>query len=195
MTQHRYSGYTSYSYLTAGEDYQQFELDTDVDRVPPYDLGLDESQRARVARLIDENVVISLHEHLVLFPKKIELTREYNRTARQHTGYRGLSMSGMTAVFDNLMDGTACVTSQAGWKWNDIIHDLGMRLSDIAHQNYVRLATSVDDILDAHANGNIAIVMGLEAATPIENELDRIDILYRFGVRQMGIAYSDLRSA
>ena len=191
MTQHRYSGYTSYSYLTAGEDYQQFELDTDVDRVPPYDLGLDESQRARVARLIDANIVISLHEHPVLFPKKIELTREYNRTARQHTGYRGLSMSGMTAVFDNLMDGTACVTSQAGWKWNDIIHDLGMRLSDIAHQDYVRLATSVDDILDAHANGNIAIVMGLEAATPIENELDRIDILYGFGVRQMGIAYSE----
>src|SRR5262249_25637446 len=32
---------------------------------------------------------------------------------------------------------------------------------------------------------------GLEAATPIENELDRIDILYGFGVRQMGIAYSE----
>lgn len=191
MTKNRYAGYTSYSYLTAGEDYQRFDLDTDVDRVPPYDLGLDESQRARVARLIEENIVISLHEHPVLFPKNIELTREYNRTARQHTGYRGLSLSGMTVVFDNLMDGTACVTSQAGWKWNDIIHDLGMRLSDIAHQDYVRLATRVDDIVAAHDNGNLAIVMGLEAATPIENELDRIDILYGFGVRQMGIAYSE----
>jgi membrane dipeptidase len=34
-------------------------------------------------------------------------------------------------------------------------------------------------------------VLGLEAATPIENELDRLDILYGLGVRQIGIAYSD----
>ncbi|MET1004788.1 MAG: membrane dipeptidase, partial [Propionibacteriaceae bacterium] len=35
------------------------------------------------------------------------------------------------------------------------------------------------------------IVLGLEAATPIENELDRLDVLYGLGLRQIGIAYSD----
>lgn len=34
-------------------------------------------------------------------------------------------------------------------------------------------------------------MLALEAATPIENEVDRIDVLYGFGVRQMGIAYSE----
>ena len=89
------------------------------------------------------------------------------------------------------MDGTACVTSKSGWKWDDIVYDIGMRLSDIAHQDYVRIAYGVDDITSAHENGEIAIVLSLEAATPIENELDRIDLLYGLGVRQIGIAYSE----
>ena len=34
-------------------------------------------------------------------------------------------------------------------------------------------------------------MFGLEAATPIENEIDRLDVLYGLGLRQIGIAYSD----
>jgi membrane dipeptidase len=191
MSQTRYSGYTSYSYLTPGVDYQEFDLEAQLDRVPPYELELTDDQAERARRLLAGNIVISLHEHPVVFPKQVDLIRDYNRTARQHTGYEGLAHSGMTAVFDNLMDGTACVTSKAGWKWDDIIYDLGMRLSDVAHQDYIRVAHSVDDIVEAHESGHLALVLGLEASTPIENELDRIDILYGFGVRQMGIAYSE----
>jgi membrane dipeptidase len=89
------------------------------------------------------------------------------------------------------MDGTACVTSKFGWKWDDIIYDLGTRRSDIAHQDYVRVVERLDDIYAAKEQGQIGIVLSLEAATPIENEVDRIDILYGLGVRQMGIAYSE----
>lgn len=66
-----------------------------------------------------------------------------------------------------------------------------MRLSDIAHQDYVTIAYNLDDIRHAHAEDQMAIVLCLEAATPIENEVDRLDILYGLGVRQMGIAYSE----
>lgn len=117
--------------------------------------------------------------------------REYIRSGREHTGYLGLSRSGMTAVFDNLMDGTACVTSKSGWKFDDIIYDIGMRLSDIAHQDYVRIAYNLEDIREAHRQDQLALVLCLEAATPIENEVDRLDILYGLGVRQSGIAYSE----
>jgi membrane dipeptidase len=191
MTDSRYSGYQSYSYLTAGRDYPTFEFAAEIGRVPAYDLGLDEEQAARVSRLIEENVVVSLHEHPTLFPEDMSQVRDYIRTGREHTGYRGLSRSGLTAVFDNLMDGTACVTSKFGWKWDDIIYDLGMRLSDIAHQDYIRIAYRTEDITRAHEDGALALVLCLEAATPIENEVDRLDILYGFGVRQMGVAYSE----
>lgn len=184
-------GYTSYSYLSAGEDFPVFELDAELNRVPAYDLGLDERQTARTRRLVRENIVVSLHDHPQVFPRDMADTPAYIRTGREHTAYAGLAESGMTAVFDNLMDGTACVTSKCGWKWDDIIYDIGMRSSDIAHQNLVTVARGVPDIHSAHANGQIALVLCLEAATPIENEVDRIDILYGFGVRQMGIAYSE----
>jgi membrane dipeptidase len=49
----------------------------------------------------------------------------------------------------------------------------------------------VKDITDAYETGKIALVFCLESATPIENELDRIDILYGLGVRSMGICYSE----
>lgn len=183
--------YRSYSYLEPGRDYRAFELAPEIGRVPAYQARLSPVQRQRARALLDESIVISLHDHPTVFPLRIEECIEYNRAGRQVTGFAGLARSGMTAVIDNFMDGTCCITSTMGWKWADVIHDLGMRLSDLAHQDDVFLATSVADILEAHRSGRLALIAGLEAATMIENELDRIDILYGFGVRQMGIAYSE----
>src|SRR5205814_1984281 len=94
-------------------------------------------------------------------------------------------------VFQNFMDGTATITSNKGWKWEDILFDLGMRFSDIDHQGMVYLATTYLDLEPAKAAGRIAFVPWLEAATAIENEIDRVDVLYGFGVRGMGITYSE----
>jgi membrane dipeptidase len=97
----------------------------------------------------------------------------------------------MTVVFDNMMDGTACVTGNAPWRWNDIITDLGMRQADLAHADGFLVVRTVADIDEAHRSGRVGLVFGLEAATPIENEIDRLDVLYGLGIRQIGIAYSD----
>ncbi len=191
MTTSRYDGYESYSYLTPGKDFTEFKLAPEIGRVPAYELGLTDAEQERAERLLTESIVISLHEHPHVFPEDLSLLRDYIRTGRERTGYRGLAASGMTAVFDNMMDGMACVTSNFGWKWDDVIYDLGMRLSDIAHQEFVTVARTVADIEHAHETGRVAIVFALEAATPIENELDRLDILYGFGVRQMGLVYSE----
>jgi membrane dipeptidase len=90
-----------------------------------------------------------------------------------------------------MMDGTACVTGNAPWRWLDIITDLGMRQADIAHQDDVIVVRTLADIDHAHRSGKVGLVFGLEAATPIENEIDRLDVLYGLGLRQIGIAYSD----
>lgn len=191
MKSKRYSGYRSFSYLGEGADYPVTALASEEGRVAPYDLGLSTQQTERVNRLLEENVVISLHDHPVVFPVEIQDTPEYNRDGRQATGYKGLSMSGLDAVFDNLMNGMACVTSKMGWKWNDIIHDLGMRLCDIAHQDFVVHARALKDIGAAARDGRLALIAALEAATPIENEIDRLDVLYGLGIRQIGIVYNE----
>jgi membrane dipeptidase len=186
--------YTAYSYLTPGVDFRSFELVPEFGRVPPYVAGLTAEEQQRAQRLLADSLVISLHDHPSLFPVRMEETPDYYRTGRQHTGYAGLAASGMTVVFDNMMDGTACVTGHAPWRWDDIITDLGMRQADLAHQSGVMTVRTVADIDEAYRSGRVGLVFGLEAATPIENELDRLDVLYGLGLRQIGIAYSDANS-
>jgi membrane dipeptidase len=185
------SGYTAYSYLTAGEDFRSFELAPELGRVPAYVADLTADQQRRARRLLHDSIVISLHDHPVRFPLRMEETAEYYRTGRQHAAYAGLAASGMTVVFDNMMDGTACVTANAPWRWDDVITDLGMRQADLAHAGDFLTIRTVADIDEAHRSGRVGLVFGLEAATPIENEIDRLDVLYGLGLRQIGIAYSD----
>jgi membrane dipeptidase len=182
--------YESYGYLEPGE-LAEFVLAPEFDRVPRYEAELTADQQQRADRLLRDNIVISLHDHPVRFPDDMRQTPEYNRTGRQHTAFRGLASSQMTVVFDNMMDGTACVTGNAPWRWSDIITDLGMRQADLAHQSQVAVVRTVADIYRVHTEGKVGLVFGLEAATPIENELDRLDVLYGLGLRQIGIAYSE----
>ena len=187
----KYSGYSSFQYLEAGSDYREFALADELDRVHSRKVEVTDAQEQRVQRLLDENLVISLHDHCFVVPADFGDLAEYRRQGRDFTGYAGMARSGLDAVFDNLMDGTATITSKAGWKWDDIIYDLGMRLSDIAHQDFIVRGETLDDIRRAKENGQIAFIASLEAATAIENEVDRLDILYGLGIRQSGIAYSE----
>ncbi len=182
--------YAAYSYLRAG-DIPQFELAPEFGRMPPYPARLAAAEDERARTLLRDSLVISLHDHPVRFPLRMEQTPQYNRTGRQHAAYAGLAASGMTVVFDNMMDGTACVTGNAPWRWTDVITDLGMRQADLAHAAGFMVVRTVADIDEARRSGRVGLVFGLEAATPIENEIDRLDVLYGLGLRQIGIAYSD----
>jgi membrane dipeptidase len=186
-----YSGYTSFQYLEPGMDYRPFRLAKEIGRVEPYVYPVSAKQEDRVQRLLRDNVIVSLHDHTSVAPQDVGEILEYRRHGRDWTGYEGLSVSGIDVLFENFMDGTALITSTEGWKWTDIIHDVGMRFSDIAHQDMVYIATTIDDLYRAKPDGRLAFVATLESATPIENEVDRVDVLYGLGIRSMGITYSE----
>ena len=93
---------------------------------------------------------ISLHDHCGITPADMRQNDDYIREGREWYGYEGLAASGLDAVFENFLDGTATITSKAGWKWTDAIHDLGMHLADVAHQSTVFVGGTVDDIDEAH---------------------------------------------
>ena len=187
----RYDGYRSYRYLEAGVDYRAFALAKEIGRVPEHRVEVTADEEARAQRLIEENIVISLHDHPTVQPADVSLAPAYEREGREVTAYEALSVSGLDAVFDNMMDGTSVVTSKNGWKFEDVVSDLGMRLCDIAHQEFLVHCRRVEDIERAHREGRLAWVAALEAATPIQNEVDRLDILYGLGVRLMGVVYSE----
>jgi membrane dipeptidase len=187
----RWDGYTSFSYLVPGEDYRPFEVSPQLGRVEPSWVPLSPEDAQRADRLLRDSVCISLHEHGGITPLDWDENEAYIRQGREWYGYEGLATSGLDAVFENFLDGTASITSINGWKWDDVIYDLGMHLADVAHQSTVFLGTSVSDIERAHATGRIAMIASIEGAAPIENELDRLDILYGLGVRMIGVAYSE----
>jgi membrane dipeptidase len=186
-----YNGYKAFQYLEAGKDYQEFKLDKELGRVPPYFVPLSKTEEDRFDRFIEKNLVISLHEHPVIWPEDMSQGMEQQHMGRDFMAYEALSKSGIDCVFDHLMDGTAFITSYKGWKWNDVIHDIGIRLSDIHHQDLVVPVLKVQDIKNAKKNGKIGVVLCIESATPCENEVDRLDVLYGLGVRSMGICYSE----
>lgn len=190
-TYRAYTGYRSFQYLEEGTDYKAFPLVPELDRVRSRRVEVSDAQEERVQRLLQEHLVVSLHDHAFVVPLDFGDLAEYRRQGRDWTGYLGLSASGLDAVFDCLMDGTATITSRAGWKWDDVVFDLGMRLSDIAHQDFLVRAETTVDVERAKASGQIAFIPSLEAATAIENEVDRLDILYGLGIRSSGIAYSE----
>ena len=187
----RFAGYRSYPYLERGRDYRAFELSAEVDRVPPHRVDVSDAQEARAWRILATNPAISLHDHLEVYPANLAEADDWVRDAHPFTGYEGLARSGLAAAFENFGDGTATITSKSGWKWSDVIHDIGIRYADWAHQDFVVRGERIEDIRLAFANGQVALIGALEAATPIENELDRLDVLYGFGIRMLGVTYSE----
>ncbi|MEX2501191.1 MAG: membrane dipeptidase [Trueperaceae bacterium] len=190
MQRKTYDGYQAYQYLDP-QDLPKHELVPQIDRVPSNRVTTDDAQEQRVRRIFEEHLIVSLHDHSFVAPKDLSGFLEFRRHGRDFTGYEGLAVSGLDCVFDGMMDGTAMITSRAGWKWDDVIFDIGMRLSDIAHQKMVRLALTTDDVRRAKAEGGVAFVVSLEGSAMIENEVDRIDVLYGLGVRSLGICYSE----
>lgn len=188
-----YKGYQAYSYLEAGKDYPDLEW-ADWDWAGRHVLELSDEQEAMVKEILEKYPYVSVHDHPTFFPKTMGTARDINdamRAGRQFCSYEALAYSNLDCVFDNMMDGVNIISSPNGWKWIDIIHDLGMRLCDIAHQDFLVHAKTVDDIFAAKKAGKIAWVGVIEGAACIENEEDRIDILYGLGVRQLGVTYSE----
>jgi len=178
----KYTGYKSFDYLERDVDYRAFKPAKETDWVEPYLVPLSASEEERVIRLVTENPVVSAHDHVTVLPEDVTKIRDYLRRGRRVTAFEGLSKSCLDCVFENMLTVA---------KWDDVLHELGMRLCDIGHQDSVIIAHKVDDILRAHKEAKVALVLSIEGATSIEDELSRIDVLYGLGLRAMGLVYSE----
>lgn len=185
----KYSGYKAYQYLEPGKDYVQIKFRDEIVKEWFYTLPLSKTEEERFEDIMEKSVIVDLHEHPVAYPQDIFADRR--NEGRQFMAYEALGKSGLDCIFDNMMDGSSDITSKNAWKWTDVIHDLGMRLCDIAHQDFVIHCKTVDDIMLAHKAGKLAWVAVLESLSCIENEVDRIDILFGLGVRSAGVTYSE----
>ncbi|MFW9906527.1 MAG: diguanylate cyclase, partial [Candidatus Thorarchaeota archaeon] len=145
----KYEGYQAYQYLTPGIDYKAFKLREAIKKDWAYTVPLSQTEEEQVEEIIEKSILIDLHEHPVLMSEDPRESASMSREGREFMAYEALSHSGLDAVFDNLMNGSAYITSKHGWKWTDTIHDLGNRLCDIAQQNFVIHCKKAEDIITA----------------------------------------------
>jgi membrane dipeptidase len=194
MNVKQYDGYQSFSYLKANQDYKSYELSYNLDRVPAYSLHLTENEEEKLKKIFTKYPIVSLRDHGFIVPKKSEQILPYCGEFHTAFHYEGISMSGIDVIFENFMDGISIIASKNGLKWDDALYLLGMRYADIQRQKTIYVASTYDDLLKAKRKKQVAILPSLEAASILENELDRVDILYGFGIRCMGITYNEANS-
>ncbi len=186
----RYSGYKSWSFFEADKDYKSYKLVREINRVPSRIIPLSKVEEERVDEIIEKNIIISLHDHSLVYPEKPDEFIEYMRIGRPWIGYEGLAYSGLDGFFEGMFDGVALMRSPDPWDWDNVVHQIGMFQADIDHQDLVFVARRSEDFEKAFREGRIAMVIHLEGPPNIREDLSKVDILYGLGVRCMGIAYS-----
>ena len=75
----QYNGYKSFSYLTESEDYESFKLSSELNRLEPEWISLSQEQEDRVFQIARDHVMISMHEHLGIFPDDVFESPAYCR--------------------------------------------------------------------------------------------------------------------
>ncbi|MCM3729345.1 dipeptidase [Neobacillus cucumis] len=186
-----YDGYQSFQYLTPGKHYKPFQLPQSEKYRQTVEIKLREDQERIFETLLKYYPIVSLRDHGFVVPKKQEDIIPYCRQLHTAFDYEGLALSGVDVIFENFMDGISILTSTNGLKWDDVILTLGIRYCDMAKQTTAYLAKNYQDLLDAKKTDRIAILPSLEAASILENEVDRVDVLYGLGIRCMGITYNE----
>jgi len=187
----KYGGYKAYQYLEPGRDYREFKLRDAIVKDWWEPVPLSKAEEERFEDVMSKSVVMDLHAHPDISPLDPNQNRDFDREGRNFLAYEALAMSGLDCVFDNMMDGSSFINTKNGWDWMSTVHDLGMRLCDIGHQDFLVHCRRADDIEHAQRSGKLAWVAVIESASCIENEVDRLDVLYGLGVRSMGVNYSE----
>ncbi|MCL6562777.1 MAG: dipeptidase [Firmicutes bacterium] len=186
MAVKRYDGYRSFAYL--GEAERRLEL-ADEEAISQR-VTLTPEQRRRLEGIVDLGLVISLRDHGFVLPAHQGEILDYCRQPRTAYAYRGLALSGVDVLFDSFMDSLAFFSSGRQVTWHDLLTNLGMRYCDLAHQDTVVVARGLEDFWRAKRSRQVAVVPCLEMPDPIEGDLDRLDVLYGFGIRCMGLTYN-----
>jgi len=175
-----YHGYCAFQYLH--DDIDGVDIHDELYYGEPYEIPLDDEQEERVASLANRKSIISLHDHPVHLPANVEEYPEYTESGWMKTAYEGLAESVLDAVF---------VAPFGVRKLDEAIDTIGKCYADVAQQDFVVQAGSVEDIHRAKERGQVAFVPCIETSMPIENDLERLDALFGLGVRSLGITYSE----
>jgi membrane dipeptidase len=179
----------SYEYL--GKNVVPVALAKEVDRITEKTVALSPAEEERAMRLHRESIVIDFHVHLTILPENLGEYDRLARSGRPATGFEGTRRSGLTGCLLAFAGSMVRRSSPAPWKFEDLVWDLGVRWADMDHRPDLFLrAYTAADIVRAKQAGRTAVLAMAENTQMVDNDLDRLDVLYGLGIRSLGLTYS-----
>jgi membrane dipeptidase len=169
----------------------QFKLAAQVGRVPSMRVPLDASQELRYQRLMDDLLLIDVHQHPMVLADDANELPAYFRANAYAWGFEAVKAGGWTAVATaNLLSCLGKEPDASFSHFDDLVDEIGMMLADVHKQpESVEKITRSQDILDARQSHKIGFLPTVEHLS-IDHELHRVDVLYGIGVRLAGLTYT-----
>jgi membrane dipeptidase len=161
-----------------------------VGRVPSMRMPLDREQESRFERLLDDLVLVDVHQHPMVLAADATQMPTYFRANAYSWAFEAVCAGGWTAVATaNLLSCLGKEPDASFSRFEDLVDEIGMMLADVHKQgDKVLKITRAQDILDAKQRGQSGWFPTVEHLS-IGQQLHRVDVLYGIGVRLAGLTY------
>ncbi len=162
----------------------------EIGRVPSMTVPLDREEEARFQRLMEETIMIDLHQHPFVYPQDVGQFTEYLKSNSFKWAYEAVRHGGWTAVGTaNSHKGMLNTNEMSFVRFDDVVSEIAMMLSDMRLQRDVVKVSNADEIEVANQQGRIGFLPTVEHLA-IGSELQSVDVLYGMGIRLAGITYN-----
>jgi membrane dipeptidase len=74
--------------------------------------------------------------------------------------------------------------------WDQALRNVESYLGKIEKSPLLKMCTTADDLLGAKREGKLGVMFGTQGGSMLENQLWRLDLLVRLGLRFLGLAYT-----
>ena len=168
-----------------------FAMTKQVGRVPSMTLPLDPLQELRYRRLMEDLVMIDMHQHPMVCPDDMDDFIEYLRLGEYEWGYDAIRHGGWAAAATaNAFRGMAACPELSFIKFEDLADEVGMMVADVRlHKADAVVVTNANQILKAKEDEKVGVFPTVEHLA-IGDALQRVDVLYSMGIRMAGLTYN-----
>src|SRR5438132_212591 len=132
----------------------QFTLAAQTGRVRSMRVPLDHAQEVRFQRLMDDLVLIDVHQHPMVLADNADEMPAYFRGNAYQWGFEAVKAGGWTTVATaNLLSCLGKEPDASFSRYSDLVDEIGMMLADVHNreQDVVKI-TRTQDILNAQAS-------------------------------------------
>ena len=161
-----------------------------IGRVPSSTVPLDTEQEARYERLIEDVIMVDVHQHPFVCPEDMDRLVEYLRGNRYEWGYDAVRHGGWTAVAtSNAFRGFVNTHDMSFSRFEDLQTEVALMMSDLSLTDKAVQVSNADEIEAAKRRGEVGFLPTLEHLA-IGSELDKVDAFYSMGIRLAGLTYT-----